>query len=170
MAVDRLKQFMKEDNFYSYMLMLTSTFTLFCSTILIIDGYQCHCGVGDYEDPIPVVRTCKRCAEVELARKPGEQINCEPGLSFGAVIGSIGVFFGIMLAALWRDSIDTEMLTQKHENEIDISTATAAIEVRNEDRGKLARGGGGLDVKGKLEKQGTTSSYYDDDSMMDMDY
>ena len=157
--MDRLKRYIKEDNFYSYMLMICSAFCLFCSTILLVDGFQCNCGVGsNYEDPISFLRTCKKCTEKELDREPGEQVSCEPGLTFGAFFGSFGIFFGMILAALWRDSIDTDMLTQKHENEIDVSTATAVIETRSEGRRK------------QIEKQVTTSSYFDDTSMMDMDY
>lgn len=38
-------------------------------------------------------------------------------------IGSIGIVLGMMLAALWRDSIDVDFLTQKHENKISIDVA-----------------------------------------------
>jgi len=38
-------------------------------------------------------------------------------------MGSIGIVLGMMLAALWRDSIDVDFLTQKHENKINIDVA-----------------------------------------------
>ena len=39
------------------------------------------------------------------------------------VIGAVGIVLGMMLAALWRDSIDVDFLTQKHENKINIDVA-----------------------------------------------
>ena len=38
-------------------------------------------------------------------------------------IGAVGIVLGMMLAALWRDSIDVDFLTQKHENKINIDVA-----------------------------------------------
>jgi len=58
-------------------------------------------------------RECRSCIET----------GSEPGLSFEAVTGSIGIVLGMMLAALWRDSIDVDFLTQKHENKINIDVA-----------------------------------------------
>ena len=101
----KFREFCKNTNLYSFFLLFGATFCLIAATFLVIDGFQCHC--HGYS-PIKGSRECKSCIKNDG----------EPGMSIEAIAGAINIVLGMMFAALWRDSIDVELLTQKKEQKL----------------------------------------------------
>ena len=123
-------------NFLSFSLLFTSTFCLVFSMVLMIDGFFCYGGLPEtdldgkykYDENNKLIlkhyqniwfweRNCSfRCTGKD------ETEYCEPALNLERFVGAILLFFGVLLGAVWRDSMDINKLTRKRENEIDLST------------------------------------------------
>lgn len=131
-----IRSYVKHPNFMSFTLLFSSTFTLVLSVVLLIDGFLCYGGLPktdqngkyqydsenklilhDYNNIWFWDRKCSnRCTGKD------ETDYCEPALNFESLLGAVFIVFGVVLSALWRDSMDVNMLTRKRENEIDLST------------------------------------------------